>query len=103
MWREMLHRAHWIDIASSEFDGMVRFFRTWSREEDEAKREEDKRCFEYFRKVQHNAENFNVNDCVMTCVYEAEAIKVSCISGDLEYEVLSTTDIFMRLYIRDLE
>ena len=47
--------------------------------------------------------SFNVNDCIMTCVYEAEAIKVSCIFGNLESEVLSTTEIFMRLYIRDLE
>ena len=40
MWREMRDRAHWLDIASSEFDDMVHFIRTWSREEDEAKREE---------------------------------------------------------------
>ena len=103
MWRELRDRAHWIEIAPSKFDTMVRFIRTWSGKEDEEERKEDKRRFVWFRTLQHNAENFNFNVRVMTFVYEAEVIKSSCIIGDLENDVLLTTDIIMRLYIKDLE
>ena len=49
MWREFRDRDHWIDIESSKFDTMVRSIRTWSGKDDEVKRQEAKRRFEYFR------------------------------------------------------
>ena len=88
--------VHWIDIGSSEFDTMIRKILSWSGQEDESKRKEDKRCFKCVWKFEHNAEEFDFKNRVRTCTHEAILIKSSCTFGDLEKEVSLTTDIFMR-------